>query len=159
MHSRAPEPGAGRPPGVGSGQCGETWEGRSLLDGLGGVTRPRRGVSEGGACGPAGAGRRGQSWIPEATDASVPSLREVVSRPRQVGDGMRPGSEAVGPRSLSCWRRPRGVPHVRGRPGAGHFGPREGGCQPPCEPQARAGAGAEEPGRSPPGGNAPFRRS
>lgn len=107
----------------------------------------------------AGAGRRGQSWIPEATDASIGSLRETLSRTRQVGDGMRPGSEAAGPRSLSCWRCPWGVSCASGLQGAGHFGPREGGWQLACEPQARSGAKAEEPGRSPPGGNAPFRRS
>lgn len=132
---------------------------------LGWVQRPRKG----GACGwawgrvqtkkgrvrgrglrSAGAGRRGQSWIPEATDASLGCLRESVSRPRQVGDGMRPGNEAAGPRFLNCRRCPWGVPCAcaSGLQGTGHLGPREGGWQPACEPQARSGARAEEPGRS-----------
>lgn len=33
-------------------------------------------------------------------------LREAASWPWQVGDGMQPGSGAMGPRQLSCWRRP-----------------------------------------------------
>lgn len=152
--------GTERPPGVGFGQGAETGEGRSLWAGVG-RGQAEKGRVRGRGLRSAGAGRRGQSWIPEATDASLGSLRESVSRPRQVGDGMRPGSEAAGPRSLSCWRCPWGVPCASGPQGAGHFGPREGGWQLACEPlpQARLGARAEEPGRSPPGGNAPFRRS
>lgn len=53
----------------------------------------REGACPGRGLRSAGAGRRRQSWIPEATDASVGSLRESVSRPRQVGDGMRPARE------------------------------------------------------------------
>lgn len=99
-----------------------------------------------------GGGTKRQSWIPEATDASLGSLRESVSRPRQVGDGMRPGNEAAGPRFLNCRRCPWGVPCAcaSGLQGTGHLGPREGGWQPACEPQARSGARAEVPGRSSP---------
>lgn len=59
-----------------------------------------------GTAEPVGAGRRCGRWIPEATDASLGSLREAASRPRQVGDGMQRGSGAMGPLPLSCWRRP-----------------------------------------------------
>lgn len=130
------------------------------VGGRGGRVQTKKGRVRGRGLRSAGAGRRGQSWIPEATDASLGCLRESVSRPRQVGDGMRPGNEAAGPRFLNCRRCPWGVPCAcaSGLQGTGHLGPREGGWQPACEPQARSGARAEEPGHSR-RKRAPFRRS
>lgn len=52
---------------------------------------------------------------------SLGSLRETASRPRQVGVGLQPGTGAVGPRPLSCWRHAcpwsaeSWVPPARGR--------------------------------------------
>lgn len=86
----------------------EPGRGRALLGELGGVVRPEGRVLAWRA-GTADLRRRDEEVGAGSQRPRTPglgSLREAALRPRQVGDGMQPGSGAVGPRPLSCWRRP-----------------------------------------------------
>lgn len=139
--------GAERPPGVGFGQGAETGEGRSLWVGVGRV-QAEKGRVRGRGLRSAGAGRRGQSWIPEATDASILAGVGVAAQAGRRWDAAGPGVRRRGLGLSAVGVAPGGVPCVSGLQGAGHFGPREGGWQPACKPQPQAllGARAEEPG-------------
>lgn len=161
-HSGAPESGGGETARRGF-WAGCRDRGRAEPVGGRGACPGREGACPGAGTAICGGGTKRPELDPRGHSCEYRILAGVgvAAQAGRRWDAAGPGVRRRGLSLSAVGVAPGGVPCVSGLQGAGHFGPREGGWQPACEPQpqARSGARAEEPGRSPPGGNAPLRRS